>query len=34
MFGGIPIISYLKCVVDLNTVNSKFHQFEVNLTGI
>ena len=34
MFGGIPIISCLKCVVNLNTVNSKFQQFEVNLTGI
>ena len=27
-------ISCLKCMVDSNTVNLKFHQFEVNLTGI
>ena len=34
IFAKIPIISCLKCTVNSNMVNSKFHQFEVNLTGI
>ena len=33
-FGKNPIISCLKCMVNWNMVNLKFHQFEVNLTGI
>ena len=33
-FGKNPIISCLKCMVNSNTVNSKFHQFKVNLSGI
>ena len=30
----IPIISCLKCTVNSNTVNSKFHQLEVYLTAV
>ena len=34
IFGKILIISCLKYTVHLNMVNSKIHQFKVNLTGI
>ena len=33
-FGKNPIISCLKCTVNSNTVNSKFHELEGNLTVV
>ena len=33
IFAKIAIISCLKCMVNFNMVNLKFHQFKVNLTG-